>query len=99
MEKKIQSEMVMYSKIVICQNCSRIKKDFDDSRKKKTLKKYEKLKKTKQKTFSHVPTEAENVLTACKRTSVHQSAKSQCDGNFDLLQLLFQLIITKHLKF
>ena len=48
MEKKIQSEMVMYSKIVICQNCSRIKKkDFNDCRKKKTLKKYEKLKKTK----------------------------------------------------
>ena len=55
MEKKINS------KIVICQNCSRIKKDFDDSRKKKTLKKYEKLKKTKQKTFSHVLTKAENV--------------------------------------
>ena len=95
MEKKIQSEMVMYSKIVICQNCSRIKKkDFNDCRKKKTLKKYEKLKKTKQKTFSHVLTKAENVLFAFERT-----AESQCDGNFDLLQLLFQRIITKTLKF
>ena len=46
MEKK-QRKMIIYFKI--CQKCSRKKtiKDYDNGRKKKPLKKYEKLKKTK----------------------------------------------------